>query len=759
MLIQGLLDGRVTTGWWVLFSVVMTGQASPAQDSRADEPEVYRNWQTFSKRDGLPDDRIRVVRVSGDQVWVGTERGLAQRTRDGWRSWTIDDGLPSPLIASMDVDAQTEDVWLGTWGGGLARLSGGHVDVFSQMNSGLAGDLVFAVVVHGGCVWVATTGGVSAFSPVTNTWRLYFERRADASETAVTSLISAAGGLYAGTWCGRVWHYDGAQDRWLALGGTPPPPTTPDEGLLELAATGQLLWKRTRGDLYWRVGSGPWEKQPLATPGPAENVINCLAAPNQGEVWLGTNAGLYLRPDWREPTLMRYHLNDPQTATRVTLIREGRTDVSHTLSAGLPGERVACVAFQGNDVWVGTSNGLALGRDRVRWDEVHSIAAASAQTVPPPLPHTSEPTGLDAVGVGVIGPRARNIMLPGEDWREIIETGRADLLAVQLAIDEANAQGGYRGKTPFAPVVGHGRYVRYGWGAPEDDYGTFAIRDGLFGMIGYLEPDNRIAAAVALKTEVPLMNVCAAPVAFPEMVNPWIFRCLGDQQRRHRQLIDYLIGQLGHRRLAVLRPRNHSARPHLDWWVGQARGQGRPVVTELSYDPKVDDLDSVLETLRGAEARVVLTWYDEVTSAEILRRMREMGMSQLFVGSDRIVGDGFLKHAGPDPGAVIAPVKRPTTWSHEGLAEFTRKYAERNLAGSGPRGPNENAYRSYHAAHHLMAAINVAGLDRAAIRRTLEQLRRYPKGEHHYERACPPAELTFARIEDGAWRVHQTGTH
>jgi hypothetical protein len=43
--------------------------------------------------------------------------------------------------------------------GGLSRISGGRIDSYTQLNSGLSNDVVYGVSVEGENVWVATAAG------------------------------------------------------------------------------------------------------------------------------------------------------------------------------------------------------------------------------------------------------------------------------------------------------------------------------------------------------------------------------------------------------------------------------------------------------------------------------------------------------------------------------------------------------------------------------------------------------------------------
>ncbi len=112
--------------------------------------------------DGLPSDHIFAVKVDGPKVWMGTEDGLALIDKTAGKivkTWKEKDGLPFQAVTAIDVDQETGDVWLGLFGGGLARFSGGRFDHFHQLNSGLVNDVVYGVAVERDNVWAATTAG------------------------------------------------------------------------------------------------------------------------------------------------------------------------------------------------------------------------------------------------------------------------------------------------------------------------------------------------------------------------------------------------------------------------------------------------------------------------------------------------------------------------------------------------------------------------------------------------------------------------
>jgi len=144
--------------------VVLGGVSTIGGAARTTDPTVFTAWRTYRAQAGdLPDDRIRALHVDGDRLWVGTMNGVALYADGRWQTWTGMGKSSRVIVRSIDVEPQTGNVWMGTWGDGLYRFSGGRFDRFDQINSGLAGNLVFSVVYFHNAVWAATNAGVSVF--------------------------------------------------------------------------------------------------------------------------------------------------------------------------------------------------------------------------------------------------------------------------------------------------------------------------------------------------------------------------------------------------------------------------------------------------------------------------------------------------------------------------------------------------------------------------------------------------------------------
>jgi len=185
---------------------------------------------------------ILQVRVdSTGQWWVGTEKGLLRRARNGaWLWLTEQQGLPSDFIGSIAIDTQGR-MWVGTKGG-AARLrrdldeSGKATDLVVTERNGLPDPDVRAIrFTRGGLAWAGTMNGLAEWdSESGRVVRSY--RRGDglADESVYAIAEDPAGALWFGTRRGGLLQLPQSDIRTygaaagLALSG--------DDVLLETAA-------------------------------------------------------------------------------------------------------------------------------------------------------------------------------------------------------------------------------------------------------------------------------------------------------------------------------------------------------------------------------------------------------------------------------------------------------------------------------------------------------------------------------------------
>jgi hypothetical protein len=196
----------LVAGSWLCRASAAAPLAAPPQ------MPLYR-FENFTTANGLPNDHVFAVLVDGDRIWAGTDNGLAVYENHAWKTYTTADGLAHRAVLSLALDKRTGDVWAGTMGG-LSRISGGHIDSFTQLNSGLSNDVVYGVSIEGENVWIATAAGACRLNLHTNQWSLYNERNTPMFEIWSYSVSATPTKVYYGIWGSGVLEYDQKTGKW-----------------------------------------------------------------------------------------------------------------------------------------------------------------------------------------------------------------------------------------------------------------------------------------------------------------------------------------------------------------------------------------------------------------------------------------------------------------------------------------------------------------------------------------------------------------
>src|SRR4029077_18065775 len=121
--------------------------------------------------------------------------------------------------------------------------------------------------------------------------------------------------------------------------------------------------------------------------------------------------------------------------------------------------------------------------------------------------------------------------------------GNRMLNGAKMAIDEANAAGGYGGK-PFR-LVTHNDYDNWQissagtgvskdsaiWGAASNDAVRMIYEDKVWAMFGSISSEStHIALRLTLKAETPLVNSASTDPTIPETIIPWYHTVIQDDR-------------------------------------------------------------------------------------------------------------------------------------------------------------------------------------------------------------------------------------
>jgi ligand-binding sensor domain-containing protein/signal transduction histidine kinase len=123
-------------------------------------PFTFRSWQ---RQQGLPQDLIRAIAQTKDgYLWVGTDDGVARFDGVKFVSFGLPEGLHSGSARTLFGDSQGT-LWIGSVGGGLIRWRDGRFTTFT-MRDGLPSDSITALAEdRDGRLWIGTDAGLAVW--------------------------------------------------------------------------------------------------------------------------------------------------------------------------------------------------------------------------------------------------------------------------------------------------------------------------------------------------------------------------------------------------------------------------------------------------------------------------------------------------------------------------------------------------------------------------------------------------------------------
>ncbi|HKU26396.1 MAG TPA: ABC transporter substrate-binding protein, partial [Candidatus Sulfotelmatobacter sp.] len=339
--------------------------------------------------------------------------------------------------------------------------------------------------------------------------------------------------------------------------------------------------------------------------------------------------------------------------------------------------------------------------------------------------------------------------------------GARMLNGAQMAIDEANASGGYGGK-PFR-LIKHNDYDNWQnsntsvtgvsknsaiWGAASNDAVRMIYEDKVWAMFGSISSEStHIALRLTLKAETPLVNSASTDPTIPETIIPWYFTDIQDDRVQGYTLARHIYSELGLKRVALLRINDRYGRFGVIKFRDASRRLGHPVVIEQKFLRGDTDFRRELQIIQDSGVDAIVLWTDIEKAAMILQQMQELGMKQRVFGSHRTIGDELIEIAGPAAENFEAvypydPSRGDPRWL-EFVAQYEARYQEK---------PDHFAALAYDQMRILLDAICRAGLNRGRIRDALTGLTAYKgvTGDMIFDPNCKNiAPLFLAHVQSG----------
>jgi ABC-type branched-subunit amino acid transport system substrate-binding protein len=333
------------------------------------------------------------------------------------------------------------------------------------------------------------------------------------------------------------------------------------------------------------------------------------------------------------------------------------------------------------------------------------------------------PAGLKEVRIGFLGPLEGSL---------ISDLGKRMLEGAQLALDEANARGGYKG-IPFKLMI-HNDIGLWGAAANEivkmDDEKVWCWLGSIDDIVSH------VAIRATLKLEIPVVCTGDPDPTYTETNIPWCIRIISDDRQSGYQLVNRIYKKDGHSRVAVIRANNRYGRVGLKIFSESSIRVGHPVIIEERFNDGETDFRLQLERIKKTNPDAILIWGNAKESGLILKQIRNLGLNQNVYGSDRMVNPEFLAIAGTLAEGIITTCQYNPEADIPSLKTFKANYIKRF-----GREPDVFAAHAYDGMNILTEAIEKAGLNRVLIRDLLTDLKTFQN--YH--------GVTGSIVFDGTW--------
>lgn len=282
---------------------------------------------------------------------------------------------------------------------------------------------------------------------------------------------------------------------------------------------------------------------------------------------------------------------------------------------------------------------------------------------------------------------------------------------VALAVEDANARGGFRG-LPYEVVF---RADDGPWGMAAKQVTALAYQDSVWTILGGLEGgDAHVAELIAAKVWIPVVTPTAADMTIDYANVPWVFRCFPSDDRQARLLAGW-VKRHGIRSWLGIFEADREGRTGRSRLADAAARADVPLPRELEVQPHL--VPTALEEIEVGSFEAIVVWTRARSGTGLVRDLRGRGYTGPILAPATLLSPALLPPPS-DLGDLV--VAAPYDLRHRGGADgpLGQRYRERTGETADPV-----ALFAYDAASMVIAAIEEAGLNRARIRDVLAGLR------------------------------------
>lgn len=359
----------------------------------------------------------------------------------------------------------------------------------------------------------------------------------------------------------------------------------------------------------------------------------------------------------------------------------------------------------------------------------------------------------NSVNIGFLGPIENNPESP---------YGLAMLHGAQLAIEQANARGGYQhaGSTPGKPYELKVHNDSAQWGASSTEAVKMIFDEHVVGVLGAVDgASTHIMLRVSLKLEFPIVDSATTDPTVTETRIQWLLHDFPDDRQQGYALARVVFKERKLKRIGIIRTQSRYARIGVEKFFDEAKRMGHVPVLEVKFERGDKDFSTQLRMLQNARVDAVVIWGEVPEAAKILTQMRAMGMRQPVFGPSRLCYPQIIEAAGSAAEGLVTTAPLDPTRSDAPWLQFEKDYRAKYHED-----PDAYAAYAFDAINLLIGAVEKAGLNRGKV---MDALRDYQG--HDYDGVAGRLEFdhtlnniapfAMARVESGKFVYSPTKTN
>lgn len=237
---------------------------------------------SFTTANGLPHNNVNCVAIdTNDDVWLGTQSGVAKYDGTDWTYFTTDDGLLHNTISCITVDSQG-NVWAGT-DYGVCKYNGSTWSSYTAAD-GLGNNWVKYIAEDAdGNIWIGTMTGLSKFDGV-STWENF--TTGDGLPGGVCFItVDAQGNKWLGTFLWGMVKYDDTEFTTFTTEDSLPD----NNNIRAIAIDDQnYKWVATSQGISVFDNNDEWVTNYMMDDGLFTEAVKDIDIDSEGNLWIGT---------------------------------------------------------------------------------------------------------------------------------------------------------------------------------------------------------------------------------------------------------------------------------------------------------------------------------------------------------------------------------------------------------------------------------------------------------------------------------------